>query len=393
MSERQIVAAPTGTDAMTLTEADRIADIDPVDWDRLASCASLYSAHAWLAYVEQYGDCTPRYLVAQVDGRPVAALPTYRFAKAVPRFYDPEFLVPGEAVGRPILLGGTRQGYVTDFLVDPAVSEAVRHDALRALLDRLRAEPAVLTALLYLPEDALTAISPHLSEKDEVFLLDARARLRVPEDGLAGYRAAVSKNTKARMRKEMRRFADMGCTAEVCHLSACHESLGELSAQVLQRYGHSMTAEAEGERFAAQARELDDICHVILARQGSEVVGFTQFFAWGDVLYGRLHGLDDTMAKSAALYYNLTYYRALEFAAEHGFTTIDLGCDSYEAKVRRGAWLDLLWGVALGPGWSEATRASLADAGRARLAEFAAWDPGVCIPATTEQLDLPQGES
>jgi hypothetical protein len=290
-------------------------------------------------------------------------------------------------------VGGTRQGYATEFLIDPDAGAPERYAALGALLDRLRAEPAALTALLYLPEDSLTTIRPHLSEEDCVFLLDARARLRVPEDGLAGYREAVSNNTKARMRKEMRRFADAGCTAEVCRLSACHQSLGELSARVLQRYGHAMTAEAEGERFAAQARDLDDICHIVLARQEGRVVGFTQFFEWGEVLYGRLHGLDDTMARSAALYYNLTYYRALEFAAEHGFTTIDLGCDSYEAKVRRGARLDLLWGVALRPGWPAGIRASLADAGRARLAEFATWDSGARTPVASELLDLPEGES
>lgn len=382
-----------GRATVTLTQVDRIAEIDPADWDRLAGGASLYSAHPWLAYVEQYGDCTPQYLMAHADGRAVAALPTYRFAGTIPRYYDPEFLVPGPAVGRPVLVGGTRQGYTTEVLVNPAAAEPVRHSALRGLLGHLRAEPAELTALLYLPEEALATIRPHLSAEDSVFLLDARARVHVPADGLAGYREAVSKNTKARMRKEMRRFTEVGCTAQVCRLSECHESLGELSAQVLQRYGHSMTAEAEAERFAIQARDLDDMCHVILARQGDRVVGFTQFFAWGEVLYGRLHGLDDVMARSAALYYNLTYYHALEFAAEHGFTTIDLGCDSYEAKARRGARLDLLWGVALEPSWSDATRSSLADAGRARLAEFEAWDPGVRTPFTDEVLYLSQGES
>jgi hypothetical protein len=115
------VAAPAESDpvTVTLTEADRIAEIDPADWNRLAGGASLYSAHAWLAYVEEYGDCAPRYLVAHAGGRPVAALPTYRFTGPIPRYYDPEFLVPGASVGRPVLVGGTRQGYATEFLVDP----------------------------------------------------------------------------------------------------------------------------------------------------------------------------------------------------------------------------------------------------------------------------------
>ncbi|MBA2695035.1 MAG: GNAT family N-acetyltransferase [Actinobacteria bacterium] len=384
-----MTTAPVRAHTITITETDRIAEIDPALWDRLANRASLYSAHAWLDYVEQYGDCTPCYLLVHQGDRTLGALPTYRFAGNIPRFYDPEFLVPGAEPGRPVLIAGTRQGYATEFLLDPDLDEPTRAAALLALLDRLRAEPAELTALLYVPEDALALVRPHLAAQDRTFLLDARARLSVDPAGLAGYRAVVSDNTKARMRKEMRRFADAGCRAEVRSLSECHDQLGELSAQVLQRYGHPITAEGEAGRFAAQAATLDDLCQVILARQGNRIVGFTQFFGWNGVLFGRLHGLDDTMARSAALYYNLTYYQAIEFAAAHGYTTIDLGCDSYEAKVRRGARLDLLWGLALAPGWSAETITALARAGCARLDEFTSWDPGVHTAIARDLLGPP----
>jgi predicted N-acyltransferase len=380
----------TGPGTLTITRVDRIAEVDPVAWNRLAGRASLYSVHAWLAYVEEYGDCAARYLLVWQRDSLIAALPTYRFAGSIPRFYDPELLLPGvagRAAVRPVLVGGTRQGYATEFLLDPELDAPARDAVVHALLDALRAEPAALTVLLYLPEEALLTARSGLSEEDVAFLLDARARLDLPAGGLAGYRATVSANARKRMRKEMRRFADAGCRAEVRRLSECHASLGELSAQVLRRYGHPITAQAEAGRFAVQARTpLDDLCHVVLAKQGERVVGFTQFFGWNHVLFGRLHGLDDTMARSAALYYNLTYYRAIELAADLGYPTIDLGCDSYEAKVRRGARLDLLWGVALAPGWGSRTRAAIADAGRARLAEFAEWDPSVRTPFAHDLL-------
>lgn len=362
---------------LSVTSTDRIAAVDAAEWGRLAGRASLYSAHAWLQHVEQYGDCTAKYLLVHDGARLIGALPTYRFTGPIPRYYDPEFLVPGAEVGGPVLIAGTRQGYATEFLLADDLDDATRTATLRALLEHLRAEPASLTTLLYLPTDALAMIRPQLSDEDVVFLLDARARLHVPSGGLTAYRDAVSDNTRARMRKELRRFDDAGCRVEVRRLSECHHLLGGLSAQVLQRYGHPITAEAEAARFEAQAQTMDDLCHVILARQGARAVGFTQFFGWNGVLFGRLHGVDDTMARSAALYYNLTYYRAVEFAAEHGYRTIDLGCDSYEAKVRRGARLDLLWGVALTPGWSAETTASLARTGALRLTEFRAWDPTV----------------
>ncbi len=384
------MAVSEGVHPITVTEVDRIGDIDPAAvWNRLARRASLYSAHSWLAYVEQYGDCAARYLLVRDAGGVIGALPTYRFHGDIPPFYDPAHLLPGAGSGRPVLIGGTRQGYATEFLLDPDLDPATRAAALRAVLDRLRAEPAAVTALLYLPGDALSQVRPYLSAQDRIFLLDARARLAVEPEGLAGYRRMISDNTRARMRKEMRRFADAGCRAEVRRLSDCHDRLGALSAQVQRRYGHLVTAEAEAGRFAAQARTLDDMCHLMVAWQGDRLVGFTQFFGWNGTLYGRLHGVDDSMARSAALYYNLTYYRAVEFAAERGYTTIDLGCDSYEAKVRRGARLDLLWGLALSPGWSAEVDALVARAGRARLDELAGWDPGVRTGATRDLIDSP----
>jgi len=373
---------------LTVTSIDQITDIDQSEWDRLAGSASLYSAYAWLAFVETYGDCTPCYRLVHQNGTVVAALPSYRFGGPIPRFYDPDFLLPEVSAGRPVLVGGTRQGYATEFLLAPGLDEVGRGAARRALLDALRAESAALRVLLYLPTDELLAVRSLLSDEDRIFLLDARARLTVPPGGRAGYRAMVSDNARNRMRKEMRRFADAGCRAEVRRLSECHSHLGELSAQVLRRYGHPITAEEEAARFAAQASSpLNDLCYVILARQGDRVVGFTQFFVWGGVLYGRLHGLDDTIARSAALYYNLTYYQAVDLAAELGCTAIDLGCDSYEAKVRRGARLELLWGVALEPGWAPSTVSAIAEAGRRRLAEFAAWDPAVATPTVHNLLD------
>ncbi|SMD12151.1 GNAT family N-acetyltransferase [Lentzea albidocapillata] len=363
--------SPVAVADLVVEEAGRVEEVPRTEWDAVAAGAAVYSSHAWLRFVETFGDCEHRYLLVRRDGELVAALPVYRFEGAIPRYYDPQYY--GAPAGSPVVLGGTRHGYSSEYLIRPGLSEDVRAAAVAALLERLRAEDAAATAVLYLTDDAL-AMTPS-SPDDRVFLLDAHARLPVEPSGLAGYRAAVSENTAARMRKEMRKFADAGCRAEVLRLSECHEHLGELSARVLRRYGHEITAEAEAGRFAEQVATMDDICHVVLARQGGRVVGFTQFFGWGSTLFGRVHGLDDDMARSAALYYNLTYYHAIEFAAANGFTAIDLGCDSYEAKVRRGARLHPLWGLATAPGWDADTTREIADRARARAEEFAAWDP------------------
>lgn len=84
--------------------------------------------------------------------------------------------------------------------------------------------------------------------------------------------------------------------------------------------------------------------------------------------------MDDAVARTASLYFNLTYYHAIEYAAANGYTTIGLGCDSYEAKVLRGAHLEPLWGLMLRPGWEQSTVDQLRHRSLSRL--DTPWPPG-----------------
>lgn len=381
-----MAATSTLRHGLTVTEVAHIAGIGRAEWDSLASGASFYSSHAWLAYVEHHGDCDPRYLLVHHGHRLVGALPAYRFHDDMPSFYSPELLAPGTERIRPVLLGGTRLGYVTEFLLHPELDHTLRSGVVRLVLDRLRDEPTGLAAMLYLTDDALDLARPHLSTKDHILTLDARARLPVDPTGLAGYSAGGSRKRRARAHNEMQRFRDTGCRVEVLRLSDCHQHLGQLAAQVLRRYGHDITAATVSDRVAAQVPALDGVCRVLVARQGERIVGFTQFFGWNGTLYARLHGVDDALARTASLYFNLTYYHAIEYAAANGYTTIDLGCDSYEAKVLRGAHLEPLWGLILRPGWDRSTTDRLAARSRSTLDSLAAWDPAVRTPTAQRAI-------
>lgn len=380
-----------GVAALRLEEARGIEDVEPQEWAAVTAGASFYSSHPWLRFTERYPDCEPRYLLVRRGDRLVAALPVFLFPAQTPRYYDPAFLFgqpeePSAAPGgsSPLLLGGTRQGYASELLLARDLDERTRREAVGMLLGRLRDirdREGGLAALLYLTDAAVDGLLPELRPSDRLVMIDARARLDVDPTGLTGYRARVSANTANRMRKEMRRFGDAGCAAQVRRLSDCpHDELGHLSAQVLQRYGHPVTAQDEAARFAAQAELLDDHCRVLVATSGARLVGFTQFFVWNNVLHGRVHGLDDSMARGAALYYNLTYYQAIEYGARHGCDRIDLGCDSYEAKVRRGAGLEPLWGLVLDAPWTQPDLARIRADERRRLEEFRGWDERVLTP-------------
>ncbi|MFJ9577555.1 GNAT family N-acetyltransferase [Streptomyces sp. NPDC101191] len=376
-------AATAAAGPYEIVERSTVADVDRAEWDRLAAGSSLYSGHRWLAYLEQYRDCVPRYLLARRAGRTVGALPLYEFPGDVPKFYDPAQLLPVPqttgATARPYVLGGTRAGYTTELLLDPGASEEEARGAARALLDRVRElrREGGLAALLYLTDETAALLLPELGPEDRLMLIDSRARIDVDADGLDGLRGRVGRKTRARIRNEMRNFEEASCVREVLPLSACHKELGPLAAQVLQRYGYPTSAEEEAARFASQAEQLDDLTQVVLARKDGRVVGFTLFFVENGTMYGRVHGLDDELARSASLYFNLTYYHAIEHAAGAGVTTLDLGCDSHETKVLRGAELQPLWGLFLDLPLDAAGRAELRARHEERIGTFAAWDPRI----------------
>ncbi|MFF4848053.1 GNAT family N-acetyltransferase [Streptomyces sp. NPDC001194] len=373
-----------GSRSPELVELASIRDAEADRWNALAGDAALYSTHRWLLYGEELADAGSRHLVAASGGTYAVGLPTHRFTGKVPHFYDPAVLFPGAAEPatpeRPLLLGGTRLGYTSEVLVAPGTAAPLAAAGVRTVLERFRAlgaEDGGLAALLYLTDESVERLLPHLGPRDRVVMMDATAVLPVDPDGLEGYRRRFTSHQFTSIRREMRRYSDAGCRTEVKRLSECHHLLGPLSAQVLIRYGHPVTDASESERFAQQAALFDDNCRILGAYQGDRMVGFTQYFFWGNTMYARSHGLDDSIAREAKLYFNLTYYEAVKYAAAHGYHCVDLSCDAFQAKVSRAARLQPLWGVVLDAPWSGPVLDRVRAEEKARRAEFASHDPGI----------------
>lgn len=362
-----------------LEEHAHIDAVGQADWEAVSAGCSLYSSYPWLRAVEDHGDAETRYLAVRSGHRLLGALPVYRFDDTAPPFYDPARLfslpdwAPVARLTRPLLVGGTRDGYVTEALLRPDLAPVVARQVLGLLVDRFRAMARAAGGwgeLLYLTEPTARAMSPLLGRQDQLVTLDARARLRLDGGGFDGYLRGLSRNRRTAIRREIRQFTASGCESSVARLSECHRVLGPLSAQFLRKYGHQMTAEQETRRLAEQAAALDDLSTVLLAAHGGRVVGFALFFRWGDTLYSRSVGFDDELARPAALYFNLVFYRAVEFASERGIRVIDYGCDAFEAKVNRGALLEPLSGMLLDVPSSHGISDLVAASGRTRADEL-----------------------
>ncbi|MEV7404915.1 GNAT family N-acetyltransferase [Streptomyces sp. NPDC091267] len=372
---RQSVRAVAGMDA-----------VGPAEWSALSVGCSLYSGPDWIRHADRMTDSVPDHLILERDGRPVAALPGYRFPGARPFFYDLGPVLglgkPAEADDVPLHLAGTRLGYTGDVLTRALCAPAERESAARALYaafaERCR-ESGARGAMLYVTDESLAQLLPALGPSDRVVLVDAAARLAVPADGLDGYRRLFSRGRWDSFRREMRRFRDEGCETRVLALGENLPEMGALASQVSRRYGHDMSPEDETLKLREQAERLGE-CVMLTAFRGEEMVGFTQFFLRDGTMYGRGHGVADAYGRRASIYFNLTYYEAVRWGAEHGLTHIDLGCDSLEAKVVRGGRLRPLWAVVAAPEWSAAEQATVREQERQRLRQYRGLDPEVVTP-------------
>lgn len=345
--------------------------IDEQTWDRLVR--SFYSSHRWLQFSSTHGDAGVSVAVARDGGRVVGALPIHHFRGDLPGHYDPERLFDLGREGCEVVILGTRQGYESE--VPMGVPEAERAELLAELIMAARSESLRIAGvepwLMYAPHEVAEEVLGAVSDS-EAALIDARVILRGVSGGLEQFRAALSDNASARVRKERGKFDRANLVLGRERLSDCHPELGALSSAVLQRYGQQISAADEEARFARQAATLDDRCIVFTARESTgRLVGFTQFFRWRDRLIGRVHGLDDDVARAAALYYNLTYYAPLEAAPELGIDSIDLGCDSFEAKVRRGGRVAPLYAVSFGA--SPAVRNALSERAQRTSNDLKPW--------------------
>ncbi|MFD1373410.1 GNAT family N-acetyltransferase [Actinoplanes sichuanensis] len=337
---------------MKLSTFRDIREIGIDDWASVSGQGSAFSGYHWLAYVQTHRDAEASYLVAQQRRTTIAALPTYFFADEVPRYYDPHWLLRDQWQGkrRPVLLGGCREGYLTDILANDATPDDERSAAVSAIVEeirRRRAEVDAVAAILYLPDTAMERLGSALKPTDRRFVVDAEAIVTVPDGGLRSHVDSLPRKRRASVRHDMERFARSGCRLEVATLTDCYQKIGRLSAALLDRYGRVVDPVEEVERFRRQAENTVGMNRVFCAYLGDEMVGFAHFVRSRDVLYARSVGFDYTVAREAALYFNLTYYAAIDFAAENGVRSINYGCDSFQTKVFKGAKLHPLWAVVL----------------------------------------------
>ena len=360
---KEAVSCRPRTRGVSVERVDSLRTIDSDAWERLTANDSLYVSYPYLRYVETHPDFIPQYLIAENGrGRIVGALPVYSTLGGGSPFYNhfSVFIEPSSTGSNetseawfPALLGGTRAGYDNKVIVDPSLDGPDRHKVLGELLrafDEVAGERQVKSsALMYLDRNALAEIRPWLADDSLVLLTDADARLNIQWEGFEAYLSWLPKRRRYNARREIARFEARGFEVSNGRLSEWYKDAGPLQANLVRKYGATVTSDEMTMHLEEQARVLDDASVVFLCQLDGDLVGFSLAYERGSTLYFRTCGFDYERTGSYAEYFNLVYYLPIRYAIENGFSAIRFGPDSYEAKVLRGAQLEPLWSIVAGP--------------------------------------------
>ena len=329
-----------------------LAELDWTAWDALAAGHSFYSSSGWLASVESSERPThePAYHQVFDDGRLVAALPSYRVETETSGPYTLEVIGSGEWVDRKVLIAGNRRAYVSEWLVDPALTGQRRSEALRTLarsvLDRAEEAGADTVVLPFLTHDSMRLLRAE-GLIGAPFLGSADASILLPEPSFDAYLARLSAPARRRTRREMTRFAAAAFEQRIERLDECADEVGVLFGNLQTKYGVPAPGGSWLGVVRDQAEHLGEQSLVFTARRDGRLAGFALGFVWGDRLYMRYTGYDYEATAGTLAYFNLSYYEPVRYACEHGCTAVDLGLASFGAKTSRGATLRPIWTAAL----------------------------------------------
>ena len=359
---------------------DTINALESSAMDELTAGGSIFVGRAHVAATEGDAGLTRNHLVAEdPDGRLVGILPSYMPRE--PGWWEWDHFVrygarddgsrrPDEWY--PILLGCPSPGYPNSLAVHPDLDGRDRaavvvalFRAFKDLAGRLGARSA---SLMYLDAESVSDLAPSLGDGDAILWSGADAAISIGWPTFGAYLSWLPRKRRKEAGREMRRFEAAGFDVCAESLGDSYEEIAPLQGNLKRRHGSPLD-DSHWVRFLENyAARLDDVSTAYVCRVEGEAVAFSLLSEWENTIYVRACGFDYDRAGFNAEYFNLCYYLPLKHAIDRGASRLHLGLDAYDAKVSRGAKLEPLWSVVLGPqGPSSDWKRPLASFNRSRL--------------------------
>ncbi|MGH3913169.1 MAG: GNAT family N-acetyltransferase [Pseudonocardiaceae bacterium] len=386
-----------------VTTRQGLAGFDPQRWDALAAEVGFYSSHGWLSVWERYNDTTPRVVTVTATDLPdglLAAAPCYVVQPGTgnPRYDlsklltddtgDPggrrgEMVVSTAVAGEPAPWGlqlsvGGPAGYAGGVLVDSDLDSVTRRTVLISLwsgiMDLAATVGAETVAVPYLQRGAaieLSEVARSVGADPIAVLTDMRAEIVLPQafaeagessataSRYEDYLFTLGRRRRERIRSDLRRVRASGYTLDVVKAADQIMTMAPLLGSVQAHHGH------DGDSGAA-ASYLRLCISGPLAEQAlcfrAHRDGTTDAFALAYPFTGRLHmrvvGMNYAQARRHGLYFAVFIHEPVRHVLTQGMHTVELGMESLDGKLGKGAHPVELWTLAVSshPNLSTAAR-------------------------------------
>ncbi len=340
-----------GETQVEISILDSVGDIDPLDWDACARGESQaatraidpFTTHRFLLALEQSGSVgpgtgwTPRPIVVRAGGQIIAVAPLYAKGNSQGEYvfdhawahayeqaggdYYPKLQIAAPftpATGRRLL---TRQGYQTT------------------------GQAALLQAAIQL------AASNHLSSVHLTYCTHAEVEIGTKMglmhrtglqfhwknqgyDSFLAFVANLSSRKRKNIRRERAQANDFG--GQVLMLTG--DQIKPEHWDAFWKFYQSTGAKKWGTPYLTRdffdqihQHMRNDVLLVLAERDGRPVAGALNFIG-RDTLFGRYWGCTE---HHPALHFELCYYRAIDYAIEHGLARIEAGAQG-DHKLSRG---------------------------------------------------------
>lgn len=189
-------------------------------------------------------------------------------------------------------------------------------------------------------------------------LLNLSAAIDV-RGGVDGWLGRLPAHRRQRVRAELRKREQAGLTCGRARDDATLREAAPLYVASEARFGNAMR---EDDVFAMLARQRDalgdDFLIFTLRDEDDRLRACATAFLEPDVVRMRFAAVarGEDAGGDALEYFHTVYYEPIRFAAETGRTRVELGMESLEAKLYRGAGLTPRWAVPLTrvDGWEPA---------------------------------------
>ena len=316
--------------------APGVAATDPALWDSLAGKNDPFLSHAFLSALEESGSVgegsgwTPLPILVEQDGQTVAAAPAYlkthsqgeyvfdhgwaeAYERAGGQYYPKlQVAVPFTPVPGKRLLGERRQALIA---------------ALEAVVTQNRLSSAHAT---FINEDEVEDFAAR------GWLIRNGIQFHWRNRGYASFEdflGALASRKRKQIRKE-RAAAVAGL--EVRALRGDELGPGEWDA--FWRFYQQTGARKWGQPYLSReffdrlGERLAEACLMFMAYRDDKPIGGALNLLGGDTLYGRYWGAIEDVP---FLHFELSYYRAIEWAIEHRLACVQAGAQG-EHKLARG---------------------------------------------------------